>query len=231
MIAPLARTATAELVKLSGLPAAAATALVTVVAGAIFTAVLVRADLTATAALTRAVPFLQVGPILLGILAAATEYAGRQIATTLTVTPHRLLLLAGKAVAYLIAAIATSVTTIGAGLVTARLVRPASGMEVWPQVGAAAYLTLIGLLSLGSATLLRSLAPPLTSMLVLVLIVSPVLSGHAEQARWLPDRAGSLLYAPNSDTMLGPVTGAAVLVLWIGVTMAAATITFLRRDA
>ena len=213
------RTAAAELVKLWGLPAVPATALGTVVAGAVL-----------GAAGTQVVPLLQVGPILLGILAAATEYAGRQIATTLIVTPNRLRLLAGKTVAYLVTATATS----GAALTAARLartVRDAGPAAAWPIAGAAVYLVLIGLLALGLAVLLRSLIAPLAGLLALVLIVSPVLAGWTGHARWLPDRAGQLLYLPDADPLLTPVTGTVVLLTWIALAAGAAQRTFRARDA
>lgn len=218
----LARTAAAELIKLWGLPAVLATSLGTVVAGAIL-----------GAAGTPVVPLLQVGPILLGVLAVATEYAGRQIATTLTVTPNRLRLLAGKTVAYVFTATVIS----GAGLAVAWLARTVRGagseraVAGWPIAGATVYLVLIGLLALALATVLRSLIPPLVGMLVLVLVVSPLLAGYTEHARWLPDRAGRLLYLPDADPLLTPATATIVLLAWAGSAALAAGHMFLSRDA
>ena len=100
-----------------------------------------------------------------------------------------------------------------------------------PLAGAAAYLVLIGLLALALAVLLRSQLPPLVAMLGLVLVLSPLLSGLTEHARWLPDRAGSLLYQPGADTVLTPAAGALVLLCWTAATGAAAAAAFLARDA
>ena len=221
----LSRTAAAELGKLWGLPAVRATALGTVVAGAVLGA--------AGQAVAQVVPLVQVGPILLGILAVATEYAGRQIATTLITTPDRLRLLAGKTVAYLITATATSGAALAAAWL-ARTVRDAGADRAavaWPIAGATVYLVLIGLLALGVAVLLRSLIPPLVGLLALVLVVSPLLAGHTEHTRWLPDRAGRLLYLPDADPLLTPATGAVVLLGWIGLAAGAAQRAFLSRDA
>ncbi|GAA2630242.1 hypothetical protein [Paractinoplanes durhamensis] len=237
----LARTTAAELVKLRGLPAILGTALGTVVTGAFLAVALASSAPTATDAtdvVTHTVLFLQIGPILIGVLAVATEYAGRQIATTLTATPNRRLLLAGKAAAYLIVATATSVTTIVAGLAAAQLTliardRAAEAREFdpWPAAGAVTYLVLIGVLALALATLLRSLIPPLVGMLTVVLVVSPLLSGYTEHARWLPDRAGGLLYLPTTDPVLGARTGTIVLLTWIALTGSAAIAAFRSRDA
>ncbi len=68
-------------------------------------------------------------------------------------------------------------------------------------------------------------------MLGLVLVLSPLLSGLTEHARWLPDRAGSLLYQPGADTVLTAATGALVLLSWTVATGAAAAAAFLARDA
>ncbi|GAA0561424.1 hypothetical protein GCM10010172_50760 [Paractinoplanes ferrugineus] len=210
----LRRATTAELIKLRGLPAALAAMLATVVAGALFAA----ADPAGPA---QAVPFLQIGPIVLGVLVVAAEYSGRQIATTLIAMPRRLVLLAGKAGAYLIAATATSVITIGGWLVPGR---PAGR---WTVIGAAAYLVLMGLLALGLTVLLRSLVLPLAGLLTLVLVVSPLLAGYTEHARWLPDQAGRALSQPHGDF----TTGAAILLAWTASVAAAGTVAFLSRDA
>lgn len=219
MSTTLSRTAAAELTKMWGLPAVLATALGTVVAGAVL-----------GAAGTQVVPLLQVGPILLGVLAVATEYAGRQIATTLLATPNRFRLLAGKTIAYLVTATVTSAAALAAARL-ARTVRDAGQVPAWPIAGAVVHLVLIGLLALGLAVLLRSLIAPLVGLLALVLIVSPLVAGWTGHARWLPDRAGRLLYLPDADPLLTPVTGTIVLLTWIGLAAAAAGSTFRVRDA
>ena len=238
MTSRLPRTIAAELGKLAGLPAAVAA-----VAGTIAVTVVLVAALAASApsgsdagrVVTAAMPFLRVGPILLGVVAAGSEYAGRQVFTSLAVTPARPLFLAGKTLAFLITTAVLSVLTVGAGTVTAFVALAVRGdhapVDGRPLAGAAAYLVLIGLLALALAVLLRSQLPPLVTMLGLVLVLSPLLSGLTEHARWLPDRAGSLLYQPGADTVLTPAAGALVLLCWTAATGAAAAAAFLARDA
>jgi hypothetical protein len=79
--------------------------------------------------------------------------------------------------------------------------RPAD-VDVWRRLGAAAYLVLAGLLTLALAILLRSLVASLMTMLALLLLASPLLSGYTEHVRWLPDRAGSVLYQSGGDPAL-----------------------------
>ena len=99
MIRALRNTTAAELTKLWSLPAVVATALGTIVASVILAAALATSAASASNDVSlitvQAIVFLQIGPILLGVLAASTEYEGRQVVTTLTATPNRSLLLAG----------------------------------------------------------------------------------------------------------------------------------------
>lgn len=242
MIRSLGNTIAAELVKLRGLPAVLAAVLGTVAASIALAATIAAAapataDAVQMMTVTPVITFLQAGPVVLGVLVAGSEYAGRQLATTLTATPNRLLLLAGKATAYLGAAALTSLVTVGAGATTAwivlsaRDIRQAHALDPRPLIGAVLYLVLIGLLALALTILLRSLIPTLVTMLALVLIASPLLAGHSEHARWLPDRAGSLLYLPDSDPLLTAGTGALVLLAWIAAAGIAASAAFPRRDA
>ncbi|GIF20061.1 hypothetical protein BJ973_002033 [Actinoplanes tereljensis] len=223
----------AEIVKLRGLPAAVATMLGTVAAGGVLAAV-VTASTEGADILPVTIPFLQIGPILLGVLAVSTEYTGHQIRTTLIATPNRLVVLAAKSVAYLAASMITSVAALGAALASAR-VTPAGHHPPtrigWPPAGATAYLVLIGFLGFAVTVLARSLVPPLVAMLTLVLIASPLLAGFTEHSRWLPDRAGRLLYQPGADAVLAPGTGALTLLAWITAVAVLAIATFRTRDA
>lgn len=231
---------TAELVKLRGLPVVGATVLATVgVSIALAAGISASASTAPSPAQTTLplVPYLQIGLMLLGILTVGTEYQGSQIRTTLIATPSRLRLLAGKTLAYLLLAGVTSVVAVGAGFATAWLIvrlrqgAPPEAVNGRLVAGAILYLVLIGLLGLVLTVVLRSLIPPLVAMLGLVLIVSPMVRGLSEHARWLPDRAGALLYQPGGDTLLTPWTGGLVLAAWIVVTAIAAATQFSHRDA
>lgn len=240
MMHTLANITASELRKLVGLPAVLAAVFGTVGVAIALTAAVAASSTGATDGVRvtlLTIPFLQVGPILIGVLAVATEYAGSQVRTTLTATPNRVLLLTGKTLAYLVTAAVMSAAAVGAGCATAAIMlsvsesAPISDVNVWPIAGAVVYLVLIGLLGFSLTVLLRSLIPPLVSMLAFVLIVSPLLDGYTEHARWLPDRAGSLLYLPATDSVLTAGTGSLVLLAWITVTTTTAVAAFVSRDA
>lgn len=232
-----ARTFATELVKLITLPAARATVLGTIAVSAGMAALTAGPEhgpVDAASTVFGLIVFLQVGTVLLGVLAAASEYAGGQIRTTLTATPRRGAVLVAKSAACLVASSLTGAAAVGAALAGAWLVAEGSllgGVSPWRLVGAAVYLALLGLLAHVLAVMARSPLPPLVFVLALVLVVSPLLGGLTEHARWLPDRAGQLLYLPGSDTVLTPWTGSLVLCGWLLAVGAAAALFFTRRDA
>ncbi|MFT3886903.1 MAG: hypothetical protein QM713_01885 [Arachnia sp.] len=227
----------AELLKLGTLPAVWATAVGTVAAGGILgAAVASHPGVTEISeALAPTVGFLQVGTILLGILAVASEYSGRQIATTLVAVPRRPVLLAGKAAAGLLATTATAILTVATAALAAGIVLARRGVAVSPDggrlAGMVAYLALIGLFALCATVLLRGLVASLVVLESLVLIVSPLLTTITEHARWLPDRAGSRLYLPPAADAWDWQTGGAVLLAWVITAATLSAVVFHARDA
>lgn len=76
---------------------------------------------------------------------------------------------------------------------------------------------------------MRHLIPVLVGVLSLVLIGSPLLAAVTAHARWLPDRAGSQLYAPT-DPVLTAATGGLVLLVWTVAVGVGAWVRFVRAD-
>ncbi|QIM16907.1 ABC transporter permease [Leucobacter insecticola] len=241
----LANVLTAELAKVRTLPFTTLTALGTVLLGVIITAALAAnasergVAMTAGDAVTQAVPFAQVGIILLGILPAGHEYSGSQYRTSLVAVPNRTLFFAGKWLSAVIALAATAIVTTSLSLASAFITQQAMDApgintdsptqpQGWILAGAAAYLTLIGLLSHAVAVLVRNRVPALVIMLVLVLLVPP-LARNTGFSRWLPSRAGETLFSAG-DADLTAVTGALVLCAWIIAVGAAAYISLRARD-
>ncbi|KAB8170831.1 ABC transporter permease [Streptomyces sp. 3MP-14] len=221
----LADVTAAELIKLRSLPPVLATALGTVLAAVALTA--------AAGDLGETVPFLQVGTVLLGVLAVAADLPAGHARPALLAVPDRRTLLLGKGLAYLAAGSLTSAAALGAGAATVWC-----GGEAAPDtgllLGAGGHLVLIGLLGLAAALPLRSLVRALVAALGLVLLAPPLLAPLTDHARLLPGPAGGALFrlhGPGAEAALAPGTGALVLLGWIAVTTAAGVATFLRRDA
>jgi len=240
MTRTMMNTIAAELIKLRSLPAVLTTMGGTVIAAAALSATITASDRSADTVhvIAQSVTFVQVGLIVIGVLVVGTEFSGRNMRISMIATPNRMLLFAGKSIAYLVAAMTTSAAAIGAGVLAATLVHVPgedSSMgraSIWSALpGAWTYLVLIGLLAFALTFLLCSLVPPLVAMLCLVLIVSPMLSTLTSNAQYLPDRAGSVLYQPEAGTTLSPEVGVLVFVAWIAVITAGACTRFCTRDA
>ena len=244
----------AELSKLGTLRGVPATIAATVACGAglaaLFAAATLRQpgaphQLTGSAAVDTGlttIPYCQIGLIVLGIVTTASEYGGPQIRTTLASVPNRMLLLAGKVVAYLAVATGTALISVGTSVLAAEAAlgthRAPIGTlgtahNLGTMLGAAGYLVLIGLLANAVAVLIRNFVATLVAVLTAVLVLSPALAAITRLAVYLPDRAGALLYrsTPDPDSALTPVQGAAILGAWIVVLLGTAAVTFTARDA
>lgn len=228
----LRRAVLAELVKLRGLPTAIVAVLATVAGATGLTAAIAASAPAGTGILeilVQLVVFLQIGPIVLGVLAVASEYAGSQIRTSLAAVPSRPRLLLAKIVALALTVVVTSLAAVGSAvLVVALRGGDIPAPAIRPLIGAVGYLVAMGLLAFALALLLRSLVAPLAGLLSLVLVVSPLVASATEYARWLPDRAGSALYAADASDL---AFGSSVILGWVLVVLAAAGAGFVRRDA
>ncbi|GGM21242.1 hypothetical protein ACFQBY_01990 [Promicromonospora citrea] len=227
----------------------------TVAALAASSAVAGGASPTAAGVVTEVVRFVQAGMVLVGVLPVAHESAGTQLRTTFAAVPRRAVLVAAKTLAALVALVFTAAGTVcamvGGAVVGSAMAATApawgvpgeteprwagpgavvvSGEDLGRLAGAAVFLVLVGVLAHAVALLLRELVPALVTTLGLVLIVSPLLGSLTEHARWLPDRAAALLWAP-ADPVLGPADGALVATAWVLVVGASGGIRLLSSDA
>jgi ABC-2 type transport system permease protein len=158
--------------------------------------------------------YTQAGFLVLGVLAAASEYqAGGQIRTTLLAIPRRLPLQATKALTL------AAVTLPVAAATAATSTLSAGGAARTPA--ATAYLTLTTLLAAAVAGLVRRAEPAVVLLLSLYFIAGPLLRTRSGAiAAYLPDTAA-----------LDPSRGAAATIIWTLSALALAVLTFHRRDA
>lgn len=228
----VARTTAAELEKLRTLPAVPLTIVATVAFTVVFTAAL--GGPFEEPPLLQIIPFMQVGVILLGILPTAHEYAGSQFRTTLTAEPHRGHLLLGKTLAGSIVVTLAVILAVGGGVLTAVMSGSAGsstpGGDASRLLGAAVYLVLIGVFSHLVTVTVRYMIPALVGLLGVVVVFPPMIAAVTEHARWLPGEAGGMLYRSQADVVMGPVTGALVLLGWILAAGLVAAVVMHRRD-
>jgi ABC-2 type transport system permease protein len=190
----------------------------------------------------------------LAVLIVGTEYSTGMIRTTLTAMPHRAAVLAAKAVILTGGVlVAASVGTFGS-LLAGRLLLPGNGftdahgypplsLADGPTLRAAAgsvlYLVLIGLLSLGIATLIRESAAAIGVVLGLLYMI-PILLGVVTDAGWhrhIEQIAPSLAGLAIQNTVglhnlpIGPWAGLGVLAAWAAGALLAGAALLMLRDA
>ncbi|ADB31192.1 hypothetical protein Kfla_2110 [Kribbella flavida DSM 17836] len=219
----------AELLKLRSLPAVSVTIATTAVLTGLLTLAVSASDGAAIpplAVVAQVMQYGQIGVVLVGLLAATSEYDDRQIVTSLISVPQRLLLAGAKAIACVVAVtVASALTVAAAHLAVVNRFADTPGTDIATgAVGSICYLTLLAMFGHGVGLLLRGTIPTLIVILLLAYVASPLLGRVGD---YLPGKAGSQLYQSTPTVGLSTV----VLVAWAVATLLAATTLFLRRDA
>ena len=186
----------------------------------------------------------------LGVMLMTGEYATGMNRATFAAVPRRLPVLWAKAIVYAAVAvvlmmIATFLAflggqaafknkTIDGHLIQAHLSDPGVTRAV---IGAALYLTVVGLLGLALGALLRNTAGAIATLfgllLILPLIVSFLPSSWSDKIdKYLPGSAGqAVINVVRDHNSLSPWVGFAVFCGYTAVALAAAAVLLLRRDA
>lgn len=177
----------------------------------------------------------QIGFFLLGVIAAASEYTGGQIRTTLIAMPDGLVqrLAANTALAITVFAAALLTVTISIAAVLVSSGTPFGELDgrLLARVifSAAGYLTCMALLSAGVGLLIRKTIPAAAILLVYLLIISPLLQG--QNWYFLPDMASyALWYATVPPGAPPAIVCWLVVIAWTVAAVISATVAFIKRD-
>ena len=180
----------------------------------------------------------------LGVLLISGEYATGMIRATFAAVPARLPVLWAKATVFATVTLALMVPSvlgafwIGQSILTskhlqAKLSDPGVLRAV---IGAALYLTVVGLLGIGLGALLRNTAAGISSLFgllfVLPIIVRFLPSSWADPInKYLPSSAGEAITHVHPDpTMLAPWTGFGLFCAYAIAILIAAAVSLRRRD-
>lgn len=181
----------------------------------------------------------------LGVLIVTGEYQTGSIRSTLAAVPQRLRVLLGKASVFIVVSLVVGLIGVFAAFVGSQAVfatKHAAAHLGDPGVtravlGAALYLTMVGLLGMGIGGIVRR-TPAAISILVALLLVIPILvnflpsSWQGPIARYLPSAAGQSMFAvTQSIDTLSPGKGLITLVIWVVAALAGAAFLLVRRDA
>jgi ABC-2 type transport system permease protein len=200
------------------------------------------------------VEFGQAVVVILAVLAISGEYSTGMIRTTLVAMPRRSAVLAAKAVIVGGLVLAAGAIAVGGSLLAGRILLPGHGFTAargfpllslahGPTLRAAAgsvlYLTLIALLSLGTATAVRDSAAAVGVMLGL-LYLFPILASAVTDPHWQrhleqigPMSAGLAIQATTGLGRLpiGPWAGLGVLAAWAAAALLTGGLLLRLRDA
>jgi ABC-type transport system involved in multi-copper enzyme maturation permease subunit len=181
----------------------------------------------------------------LGVLLITGEYASGLIRTSFAAVPRRHAVLWGKAIAYSLSALVLFVPVtfvafgVGQSILSAEHLNTtlSSAGTARAVLGAALYLTVVGLLGLGLGALIRNTAGAVAALFG-VLFAPQILVGFLpstwsdEVYKYLPVPAGVAVTNVRPDpTSFGPWTGFGLFCLYTAVLLAVAGWRLRRRDA
>ena len=196
---------------------------------------------------TLGLTFAQLPIAVLGVLVISGEYSTGMIRSTLTAVPKRLPALWAKAAVFAVVTFVVGlVLTFGSYFATAPILagKGISSSITDPGLavglaGGALFLALVGVISLGIGTMLRSSAGGIAGAIGLLLL-APIVLGliGAEWSRvvvdYLPTSAGQSLYTlatGQNGLVFEPWQAILVLLGWTVVTLGGGALLLSRRDA
>jgi hypothetical protein len=179
----------------------------------------------------------------LGVLLITAEYSTGMIRASMTAVPRRLPVLAGKAFVY---ALVTFTLMAPASLIaffssqailSRRHIEAMFGDPGVPRavLGAALYLTVIGLFALGLGAIVRNTAGGIAAFAGIMFVLPPLmnvlpLSWNQAASPYLPLQAGERIMALHQGNQLAPWTGFGVLCAYAAVALAIGAVLLRRRD-
>jgi ABC-type transport system involved in multi-copper enzyme maturation permease subunit len=182
----------------------------------------------------------------LGVLVITGEYSTGMIRSSLAAIPHRHPVLFAKAAVFAVVCFVVSLAATFTGFLLGQQAQASTHAQASLStpgamraiIGAAIYLTLIGLLAVGLGFLLRSTAGAIATLFGIVL-VAPLLARalpapyDTDVSKYLPLNAGTqIITTVNPDpTLLAPWSGIAVAAVYSVVALVAGIVVLKRRDA
>jgi len=184
------------------------------------------------------ISYSQAGFMILGILTVCSEYNGGQIRTTLTAMPRRGIQIFAALFALTVVLIPASFVVSSSGVLLTQILigdagAPIVGVNlVSAMLGVSAYLTLTALIGAAIGVVLRRMLPALAIMFGYYFIAGPLIREQADFAKYLPDKAGVVMWFPQPDraSSLTPVQGGILVGAWTLAAILIAATVYRKRD-
>ena len=182
----------------------------------------------------------------LGVLVITGEYSTGMIRSSIASVPHRNPVLIAKALVFSVVVFVVSLVATLVGFLLGQQAQTSTHAQATLStpgaeraiLGAAVYLTLIGLLAVGLGFLIRNTAGAIATLFGVVL-VAPILAQalpdpySTDISKYLPLNAGAqVITTTNPDpNLLGPWAGIGVTALYAAVALIAGAMMLKRHDA
>ena len=181
----------------------------------------------------------------LGVLFITGEYATGMIRATFAAVPARLPVLWAKVAVFATTTLVITVPTVLGAFLVGQSILKGKNLQtslgdtgvLRAVIGAALYLTVVGVLGLGLGALLRNTAAGISTLFG-VLFVIPIIvrflpSSWADPiTKYLPNTVGEAITKVHPDpTALGPWAGFGLFCAYAAVVLAVAAVLLRRRDA
>lgn len=180
----------------------------------------------------------------LGVLLITGEYTTGMIRATMTAVPRRLPVLWGKTAVYAAVALAITIPAVliaffaGQAILSGQHIQIAFSHAgvVRAVLGAAVYLTLVGMFAMGLGAILRNTAAGIASFAGIMFVVPPLIgilpaSISDSVTPYLPSNAGeAMMTIGHHAHALSPGAGLAVFAGYVAVVIAVAGVLLVRRD-
>jgi hypothetical protein len=180
----------------------------------------------------------------LGVLLITGEYTTGMIRSTMTAVPKRLPVLWAKTSVYALVAVAITVPAAfiaffaGQAILSGQHIQIAFSHPGVPGaiLGAAGYLTLVGLFAMGLGAILRSTAAGIATFAGIMFVIPPLVSILPASVAssidpYLPSNAGqAMMQIGHHANTLSRGTGLAVFAAYVAAVIATAAVLLVKRD-
>ena len=179
----------------------------------------------------------------LGVLIITAEYSTGMIRASFTAVPKRLPVLWAKAVVFASVTLALmlpavlAVFFVGQSIFSGRHINVAFGAPHIARavIGAALYLTVVGLFGLGLGAIVRNTAGGIASFAAIMFVLPPLMnvlpsSWNNAASPYLPLQAGEAILATTPGNHLSPWVGLGLFLAYAVGAIAVAAVLLVRRD-
>jgi ABC-type transport system involved in multi-copper enzyme maturation permease subunit len=181
---------------------------------------------------------------ILGVLVISAEYSTGMIRATFTAVPKRLPVLWAKAIVFAVVTFVLMLPSVLIAFFASQSILSRHHANIaWSHpgvaravIGAALYLTVIAVLTLGLGTIVRNTAGGIATFAAVFFVIPPLMnvlpaSWNDAISPYLPNNAGRAILSITHDAhALAPWTGFALFCGYAAITLVVAAVLLVRRD-